>query len=732
MPLLLPRKSGSVAFIPIEDIHDAYTASSDEALIWRQDYDEYERLADNGLLPDLDENLPEVNDGSLAASLFKLPKRVVPNNLTGRVKSLDRDDSWITELANIIWEKEIIPHANSQAPWNRKWKDIVRKSGIYGGQPVINLFLERGNYTGSDIIVPQAQDVKLEAGKVSDYDSNIIFWDVYYTKQMVQDMLEDACEEMGIPIPTKDNPPKKQNVDCTFINDAKSGKNSKKPEKNIEGDDDDESEEPYNNWRIDLLWDILQSNPEEERPANEEHSDKRNKGVKKSGIHFYIAFQRGVEAPFSMYHNKWTKEPIRAWSNPDPTGDVPVHYMYCYQDFVNPYGIGIVRLAGGTQNVLDYMRQSDVLATQIGIRPPKKIKGDINEVDFDSLTYTEDADWIVGAADVERMSLADGIYSQLPDRIAMYKTSLNQMIPTGDTSISAAAGDPNYSKTPAGVRFQATNLSIDDEDFKDNLYMCYADVAKACINTHFANMHGEDFIKITDEERDILQKAGIDFPLDSNGDPTNQLKIEWDRARSTFDFEVDPDLDKNKDDSQQLEGLLGVAKFLGDPTNQPLLQNGGELILGDKKINVGELMGTIVSLSTDNDKIVTDVTPEDTANQEAKAQAEAATQVSQMQNPNPSLPMGSDSLQSSGNIPESEPVQQVDQGQSAALPSQNQSAMNEDDQQALANIKGVMEKYHVDQNTAIFMLDAESHGYSIQEILDAVARNVQNQSQETQ
>ena len=55
----------------------------------------------------------------------------------------------------------------------------------------------------------------------------------------------------------------------------------------------------------------------------------------------------------------------------------------------------------------------------------------------------------------------------------MYKTSLNNLIPTGDTTISAESGDPQYSKTPAGVKFQQSNLSIDDEDFKDKLFLAY-------------------------------------------------------------------------------------------------------------------------------------------------------------------------------------------------------------------------------------------------------------------
>ena len=175
-----------MAFFDKSELKDLYVQAKEEAREWKENYDEYERLADNGLLDALDEGLPEVNDGSLAAALFKLPKRIVNSDLTGRAKALDADDAWITELANIYWENKIVPNANKQAPFHRKWKDAVRKSAIYGGQPIITLFSENGDYEGSDIIIPQAQDVSLEPGKVSDTDSDVIFWDVYYTKKQVR------------------------------------------------------------------------------------------------------------------------------------------------------------------------------------------------------------------------------------------------------------------------------------------------------------------------------------------------------------------------------------------------------------------------------------------------------------------------------------------------------------------------------------------------------------------
>lgn len=558
-------------FLKKDDLKKLYTDSKTEAHIWREDYPQYERLADNGLMDGLDTNLPEVNDGSLAAALFKLPKRIVNSKLSGTVKAMDRDEAWLSELANLVWQNDIIPNANTQAPFIRKWKDAVRKAAIYGSVPLITIFVEKDGKRHADFIVGQPQDVTLEPGKVSDYDSDVTFWDVYYSKLQLENMIEQAKQENQ---------------------DAKKNK-----------------EDGYNKWDIPALEAILKSDNTEERSSLDTPRQEQTKNVRQKGFKFCIAVQKGVGAPYYMYH-KDTDKTVREWSNPDPTGDSCIHFLYCYQDFINPYGIGIVKLAGGTQNVLDYMRQADVLATQLGLEPPLDVAGDADSADIDSLVFAQRALWFTGNAKVTPVQISNEIYQQLPDRMAMYKTSLNQLIPTGDTTISAGSGDPQYSKTPAGVKFQAASLSIDDEDFKDNLYITYAAVAKSMINTHFANMEGTDLMKLSDDEREILRKAGMQFPESADGEMSNQVEMVWDTMRATFDFEVDPEQDKAKDDADKLEGLTKVAELVAsDPTLEQ------ELAMNKKKLNKGELYSEIISLTSDNDKIITDVGPEDTAGQ---------------------------------------------------------------------------------------------------------------------
>ena len=675
-----------MAFLSKSEVYDAYTDAVKEADIWREDYSQYERLMDNGLMDGLVENLPEVNDGSLAASLFKLAKRVIRKKLGGRANAEDSDEPWVTELANIEWEKNILKNANSMSTPRRKWKDAVRKAAGYGSQPIITLFVERGRYTGADFIVPYAQDVKLEAGKCSDMDSDIIFWDVYYTKLQVKNMIEQAKNENK---------------------EAKAERESwelRKAEKIAMGEEFDEDEPaPYNKWNIAELEKIVETNAEEDRPGNEEAREKQEKGAKKSGIHFYIAFQRGVNAPFYMCHNKKT---VREWSNPDPSGDIPVHYLYCYQDFVNPYGIGIVKLAGGTQNVIDYLTQADILATQIGISPPKMIKGDESSVDLTSMTMTPDANWFIGQTQVEPWNMANGIYNELPGRMSMYQTRLQKMMPMGDTSASAQdSGDPTQSKTPAGVKLQAANLSIDDEDFSENVDECYAAVAQSMINTHFANMQGSDLRKLTDDERQMLIQAGLEWNLDEVGQPIgNELDVLWDNARATFTFEIDPEADKTQDEEKRLEGLLKVAEFANaDPNFDLYMAEDG------KKLNRGELYSEIVGLTSDNDKIIQDITPEE----QNQMQMDAAMQP--QIDPETGMPMEQ---------PMEEPMMEEEMPQEALEGEVMQPEMQPSpEEEAMANVEAVMQEFGVDEMTALAMLEAESQGFSPEEIQEALLRN---------
>lgn len=729
MPRHCPRQGTTlpVAFLEGKEICEAYRLATDEADKWREDYPEFERLMNNGLLEDLDSDLPEVNDGSLAASLFKFAKRTIRKKMGGRVKLIEGDEQWLAELAQIQWKDTILPNAKSKASPRRKWKDIVRKAAGYGGQPIVTLFVQRGNYTGADFIAPYAPDVKLEAGKDSDEDSDIIFWDCYFSKLQLKNMLEDAKEEME---EAKENKAawKQRHADAKLATEEYGQRKAhhetmQAEDSSIPDFDEDEpaafdedEPEPYNIWDIAQLEEIIESGAVSDRPGNEEHSDKMANGVKTTGFHFYISWQRGVNSPFTMHFNaKGHDDPVREWSNPDPTGDVPCHYLYCYQDFINPYGIGIVKLAGGTQNVLDYFRKADVLATQLGLRRPKIVSGDTGQTDWDSMVMEEDATWEVGNAKVDFVDIADGVYDHLPERASMYQTSLQKVLPMGDTTIAGgSSGDPQVGRTPQALKMAAGNLSIDDDDFIENVDECYAAVARSMINTHFANMQGSDLMKLTGDQADILYKAGIEdlAPDPQTGKASRELEVWWDDVRANFDFEMETDDEKMADDATKLEGYKAATEFLSNPNTQTLIQQaqaGQPLILGTKKVDLGELIGSMLALTTDNDKIITDVTPDEMQQEQQARDAQAAA-------------MATAAAGATGAAGGEPPVADD------SLPGGDLNMDGEiTPEEAAQNVQMVMQQYEVDEETAAGMLEAERQEWPIEEIISTFAPNYQAQ-----
>jgi hypothetical protein len=191
-------------------------------------------------------------------------------------------------------------------------------------------------------------------------------------------------------------------------------------------------------------------------------------------------------------------------------------------------------------------------------------------------------------------------------------------------------------------------------------------------------------MKLTDDEVERLQNSGLEFPVDEEGNPTNELEIIWDEARATFDFEVDAEDSKAKDEEKRLEGLLKVLELnAADPMLAQKLQMSGW------RLDEGELLATIVNLTTDNDKIVSKIAPEEL---EAMQAEQAMLPSGEMQPEAPQEPMQGEAEQGGEITPE----------------------------QAQINVEAVMQEYGIDQETAAEMLDAEFKGVPPEQIQQAL------------
>jgi len=548
-------------YIEKEDLQKTYNEAERVAKDWFTPFDEYERLAGNKLSKSLAKNMPRVNDGSLAASLLETPMQVFPSMQTGKFVSQNRKEAWLNELANIIFKTKILPNANTQASWFDKEIIALYRALKYGAQPRYNFYISTDNYTGSDWSLPYIRNVKLEPGKFSVDDCDYVFLDVYFTKLQLKKIIEDN----------------KKNKE--------SGWNLKAVQKLVDAS--------------------MTTKEIEEQNINE-----REKKINASGIKTTICFNRGFGSPFYMFSKHLEAgECMREWKNEDPTGDLPITMQYCYETLESPYGIGRAELAGPTQNVLDYMTQAHVLATQIGLQPPKKLKGPTDTANLNSLTFTPDALWQLGQADIDVVQTTSSVYTQFPANFGLYKSQLQTLQGRTDGSVSSESGNPNFSKTQAGVKMQQERTNSQDNYLRNKADDASAKMVTKMMNVHMAKMQGADILDVAEEDVERLRKAGYfddnpDTPEPSEG----ELEIMYEELKDTFTFEYDPRPEADEEEKNRWLELIDIAT--SNPNVLPAVEQSGY------RFNIGEAFKKVISASGADEweKVLVQIDPEELLN----------------------------------------------------------------------------------------------------------------------
>lgn len=610
------------------ELKDAYYEANKTSKDWFRPFDEYERLAANKISKTIGKNMPRVNDGSLAASLLETPMQVYPTMQTGKFTAQNRKEAWINEIANIIWKTKIVPNANTQSTFFDKEQIALYRALKYGAQPRYNFFVSTDTYTGSDWSLPYVRNVKLEPGKFSVDDCDYVFLDVYYTKLQLKKIIERLGKD-----------------------------------KDTGG---------WNTKLLKQLADMSMTSKEME----EQNINERDK-VHASGIKTVICFNRGMNAPFYMFSPHLDQgDCIREWKNPDPTGELPITMQYCYENLESPYGIGRAELAGPTQNVLDYMTQAHMLATQIGLQPPKKLSGPTDTTNFNSLTFTPDAIWQTGNATIDVVQNTNSVYTQFPANFGLYKSQLQTLQGRTDGSISAESGNPNFSKTSAGVKLQQDRTNSQDNYLRNKADTASAKMAEKMMNVHMAQMKGADILDVAEDDIERLVKAGY---LDDN--PTTpepsagELPILYEEVKAEFKFEYDARPEADEDEKNRWLELIDIAT--SNPNIIPAMEQSGW------RFSLGEAFKKVVNASgtADSEKVLTQISPEE------MLQAQQQPQV------------GPDGMP-------------IDPMQEQAMPPEMGMPQGEDE------LSVTMEEYGVDEPTAQAVLQARQQGFEEEEIVN--------------
>lgn len=611
-------------YLEKKDLTDAYYEANKTAQDWFKPFDEYERLAANKISKAIGKNMPRVNDGSLAASLIETPMQVLPSMQPGKFHSKQQSKAWVNEVANIVWKNVIVPGANTQASFFDKEQIALYRALKYGAQPRYNFFVSTDEYTGSDWSLPYIRNVKLEPGKFSVDDCDYVFLDVYYTKLQLKKLIEQQKKE-------KDS-----------------------------------------TWDVKLLKKLADMSMTS-KEMEEQNINERSKQIHSSGIKTVICFNKGVNAPFYMFSPHLAPgECIRTWKNPDPTGALPITMQYCYENLESPYGIGRAELAGPTQNVLDYMTQAHVFATQVGLQPPKKLSGPTDQTNLNSLTHTPDALWQMGNAQIDIVNNTNAVYSQFPNNFGLYKTQLQTLQGRTDGSVSAESGNPSFSKTSAGVKMQEERTNSQDNYLRNKADIASGKMAEKMMNVHMAQMEGADVLELVEEDAERLQKAG--FFDDNPQTPAPSIKdvaILYDDLKQTFTFEFDPRPEADEDEKNRWLELIDISA--SNPNILPAIQASGY------DFNVGEAFKKVISSSGADgwDKVLVKIDPEQ--------------QMMQQQLDENGQPLPMEDPMAGGELPEQQPAE-------------------------VQELQATMEEYGLDEEAATAVIMARRKGYKEEEI----------------
>lgn len=671
--LLIKEQSSMSIHLEKKDLEDAYYEASKTTKDWQKPFDEYERIAANKLSKTIGKNMPKVNDGSLAASLIETPMQVLPSLQPGKFTSRSTSQAWVNEIANIIWKNIIVPGANTQASFFDKEQMALYRALKYGGQPRYNFFVSNDEYTGSDWSLPYIRNVKLEPGKFSVDDCDYVFLDIYYTKLQLKRLIQSHSKEK----------------DTT--------------------------------WNVKVLKKLVDMSMTS-KEMEEQNINERSKQIHASGIKLTACFNRGSGTPFYMFSSQLDAkdEAVRDWINPDPTGALPITMQYCYENLENPYGIGRAELAGPTQNVLDFMTQAHVFATQVGLQPPKKISGSTDQTNFNSLTFTPDALWQVGQAQIDVVNNTNAVYTQFPNNFGLYKTQLQTLQGRTDGSVSAEAGNPSFSKTQAGVEMQQDRTNSQDNYLRNKADVASGKMAEKMMNVHMANMQGADILQVAKEDRDRLVKAGyFDDNPDTETPSIEEVPILYDElmvheedgelSNRTFKFEFDPRPEADEDEKNRWVELIDIAT--SNPNVIPAMAESGY------EFNLGEAFKKVIAASGADswDKVLVELSPEE---QEQAKMQQQIQQIMQEQGVDEQTATAMVQQQMGGGEEEMLPEEELPPDEQMPIEGEVMEEPLPQDQQAIIEeLQATMQEYDLDEEAAGAVLRARREGYDEEEIV---------------
>lgn len=482
---------------------------------------EFERIARNRPSDKIDPSLPKVTDGTMAAIVQETPKRIVQQIPTGLIECEKYPE--YARIADLVLRTDLIPMYNRMGDMLQKSWNVIGKGMTWGRTTTYTFYTSTNGIMHTDFVIPYVKDVGTEKGKVYAADSHIRWMRSWYSKRDLEAILRREKA--------------RQETDKKYTSD----------------------------WDLKALADFIDSSPAA-KPADVQTPAEKEKGDGNSGGYEVIhIFQEGNGAESYSFGPRFQEgKPIRAKVNKDPRGRMPFDDMYFNIDLSNPLGRGAVELSGGVQNLIDQQMQMFQFLTTVMMAPPVKVWGSVNKA---TLKMRPNAIWDMGAnpntGNAEVYDVNTHAIQGFPGNYGLLKSQILDLNAAQDHSVSAEAGNPNQSKTQAGVQASESRLGISDNYIRKQYETWFAAQCETSVNIHFSEMSGKQTKQLKGNDlKDLLKTPAARF-IDPSGVLTIPYKEITDVA---FHFQVDASSSEIKQDLDNADKLAQVYELMSkDP-----------------------------------------------------------------------------------------------------------------------------------------------------------------------
>jgi hypothetical protein len=485
---------------------------------------EFERIARNRPHPSTPKSYPKNTDGTLAGIVDSLPKRIIQQLPSGKVKSPVSTIHSI--VADYVLNTEIIPNANAEADAIQKCWAEASKSMSFGANGAMTMFTKHDDKNGADFKLFYVKDGFFQAGRLTFKSCDFFFVRAWYQESDIDSLIAKEEERKA---------------------------QAKELGEKYEAEWDISALKRVKKWKADK--------DEEAKSAGEKEHQARVEAIEI--IH---GLQCGVGAKFYSYA-PGLEDFVCEKVNKDPRGKMPIHYMYTIIDFENPLGRGVVEMSGGTQNVIDSMLQSYQYNRALMLAPPLIKRGNFDKRQIKLqpnavIDMGSDANASLDALKIDTTALNNfsGDYSLFKSQILAFNNN-------GDTSTSSEVGNPGFSKTQAGVEAQQLKLGVSDNYMRKQFESWWEDVCESMLNIHFANKYGSDELTLDNDTARKLREIDPEL-VDEN----NVYVINYDEYNEKLSFEVDASTSDKQAKEQAAENLDNLmARIQGSPILQQIM-----------------------------------------------------------------------------------------------------------------------------------------------------------------